>query len=128
MVLSILVGMTTSFPVLEHIIESKRGVLQRCFPYSLQDRISDEREARQIGKLAKAYGGRDIPDEFLPINTHKSTRPDYITFWWRELGLLSLLGFAMVWFICGLTGWIIIPFIFRGFQGSSVKGGETGEG
>jgi hypothetical protein len=34
-------------------------------------------------------------------------------------------GFVTVWFIYGLTGWVIIPFIVRGFQGNSVKGGKT---
>lgn len=122
LLLSILVGIVSSFRVLEHTIENKRGIVQRCLPYGLQDRISDERTQRTAERIMKEQYPYD--SALLPSEAHESFGPDYILFWWRHLAILSLPGFVIVWFIYGLTGWIIIPFIFRGFEVNSRKGGE----
>jgi len=89
----------------------------------LQIGISNEATQRAVERIMKRrylYGS-----DLLPSETHESFGPDYILFWWRHLAVLSLPGFVTVWFIYGLTGWLIIPFIVRGFQGSSAKGDET---
>lgn len=125
LVLSILVGIVSSFWVLEHTIENEHGIVQRCLPYELQIRIGNEKIERIAERITrKAFGYKA---DLLPSKTHESFGPDYILYWWRHLAFLSLPGFVTVWFIYGLTGWVIIPFIVsvRGFQGSSPKGGKT---
>lgn len=127
LVLSVLVGIVSSFPVLEHSIENKRGIVYGCLPYGLQIRIDNELKARKLESLAKEMGS---PREFmewskLHSKAHTYFGPDYILFWWRHLAVLSLPGFVAVWVIYGFIGWVIIPFIVRGFQGSPAKGGET---
>jgi hypothetical protein len=126
LVLSILVGIMSSFPVLEHTIENEHGIVRKCLPYELQIRIRNEQKDRAM----EGYGRKiAYPWEFeevrkLALKTHKSFGPDYILYWWRHLAVLTLPGFFTVWFIYGLTGWIIIPFIVRGFHSSSKKGAE----
>jgi hypothetical protein len=128
LVLSFLVGIASSFWVLEHTIENEQGIVYRCLPYGLQISVNNEWKARATETYGKKIA---YPWEFdevrkLHSETHQDFGPDYILFWWRHLAVLSLPGFVAVWFIYGLTGWVIIPFIVRGFQGSSQKGGETG--
>ena len=125
LVSSILIGIVSSFWVLEHTIESKHGILYRCLPYGLQIGISNEATERVRGKIIKeqSHAAYSI---FVRLKTHQTFGPDYILYWWRHLAVLSLPGFVTVWFIYGLTGWVIIPLIARGFQGSSAKGGGTG--
>ena len=123
LVLSILVGMVSSFWVLEHAIENEHGIVKKCLPYGLQISVNNELEARTTERLVKKVS----PDEFellrrLLSDTHESFGPDYILFWWRHLGVLSLPGFVTVWLIYGLTRWVVIPFVVKGFQGSSEKG------
>jgi hypothetical protein len=126
LVLSILVGILSSFLVLEHTIENEHGIVQKCLPYGLQIRIGNEERARTVERIAKRQYPYDIALlRLLHSKTHQSFGPDYILFWWRHLAVLSLPGFVTVWFIYGFTGWVIIPFIVRGFQGSSAKGGES---
>lgn len=122
LVLSILVGVVSSFWVLEYTIENNHGIVKKCLPYWFQIRIDNEWEARTTERLAeKVY-----PYDFKLLRhffseTHRSFGPDYILHWWRHLAFLSLPGFVTVWFIFGLTEWVIIPFIVRGFQSSSKK-------
>lgn len=103
------------------------GIVYRCLPYELQIKIRDEGKAR----IMENYGKRiAFPWEIMElkklVKTHKSFGPDYILYWWKHLAILSIPGFVAVWFIYGLTRWVIIPFIVRGFQRSSQKGGGTG--
>jgi hypothetical protein len=126
LVLSILIGIVSSFGVLEHTIENEHGVVRRCLPYGLQIRVDNEWKARAM----ESYGEKvAYPWEFVEVRklhskTHDSFGPDYILFWWRHLAVLSLPGFIAVWFFYGVIGWIIIPFIVRGFKANSVKGGD----
>jgi hypothetical protein len=122
LVLSILVGIVSSFWVLEHTIENKDGIVWRTLPYFFQLRIEGEWENRTVERLMKK---RFYDSALLPSKTHESLGPDYILYWWRHLAILSLPGFVTVWFIYGLTGWIIIPFIVRGFKGKSKKESES---
>ena len=126
LVLSILVGIVSSFWVLEHTIENERGIIKKCLPYWFQIRIDNEWEARAMFRSAKKVA---YPWEFAEVRkfhskTHGSFGPDYILHWWRHLAFLSIPGFVTVWFIYGLTGWVIIPFIVRGFHNNSKKGGD----
>ena len=122
LVLSILIGIISSFPMLEYTIENEHGIVQRCLPYGLQIRISNEGTQRTVESIMKKKYPYD--SALLPSKSHESFGPDYVLYWWRHLAVLSLPGFVTVWFIYGLTGWVIIPFIVRGFQGSSPKGGQ----
>jgi hypothetical protein len=125
LILSILVGIISSFWVLEHTIENEYGIVKKCLPYGLQISVDNEWKARTTERLAeKVY-----PYDFKLLHhffseTHKSFGPDYILFWWRHLAIFSLPGFVAVWFIYNLARWVIIPFIVRGFQSSSKKGGN----
>ncbi len=122
LVLSILVGIVSSFWVLEDTIKNEDGIVQRCLPYGLQIRISNEGTERTVERIMKKQYLYD--SALLPSKTHESFGPDYILFWWRHLAALSIPGFVAVWFIYELIRWVIVPFIVRGFQGSSAKGGE----
>jgi len=145
LVLSILVGIVSSFWLLEHTIEydashaviddvgdrleyktsHEAGIIKRCLPYGLYIGLTNEERARTVERWAKKQYFHD--SEILRqvhSKTHESLGPDYILFWWRHLAILSLPGFVAVWFIYGLIRWIIVPFIVRGFQGSSAKGGQ----
>jgi hypothetical protein len=148
LVLSILVGIVSSFWVLEHIIEydashaayvyvgdrleyetsHEAGIIERCLPYGLQIGLTNEEKARAAERLAKESHLRDSDVlellRLLDCKTHESFGPDFILYWWRHLAILSIPGFVAVWFIYGLTAWIIVPFVVRGFQGSSRKGGQ----
>lgn len=114
LVLSILVGIVSSFWVLEHTIENEHGVIRKCLPYELQIRIRNEGIQRTVERIAK----KQYPNysALLPSETHESFGPDYILYWRRHLAVLSIPGLVAVWFIYGLTGWAIIPFIVRGFK------------
>jgi hypothetical protein len=125
LVFSILVGMVSSFWVLEHAIESRDGIVRRSLPYFFQFRIEWESENRTMKRIINQFPPGYFRDEPSQPKTHESFGPDYVLYWWRHLALLSIPGFVTVWFIYGLTGWVIIPFIVRGFQGNSVKGGKT---
>ena len=125
LVLSILAGIISSFPLLEDTIKNKDGIVRRSLPYGLQIMVSNEGIDRAVERaMIRSYGYNSGEHNFAHSKTHESFGPDYILFWWRHLAVLSIPGFVTVWFIYGLTGWVIIPFIVRGFQGSSVKGGE----
>jgi hypothetical protein len=121
-VVSILVGIFSSFWVLEHAIKNEHGIVRRCLPYGLQIRIRDEGTQRAAERIMKRLYPYD--SDLLPSETHKSFGPDYILYWWKHLAVLSLPGFVAVWFIYGLTGGAIIPFIVRGFRGNPAKAGE----
>jgi hypothetical protein len=125
LVLSILVGIISSFWVLEHTIENEHGIVRRSLPYGLQISVDNEWKARTTERLAKkvAYPWEFAEVRKLHSKTHQDFGPDYTLFWWRHLAVLSLPCFVAVWFIYGLTGWVIIPFIVRGFQSCSKKGG-----
>ena len=116
LIFSILVGTVSSFAVLEHAIENKGGIVQRCLPYGLQIRIRDEGIQRTAERMTKQFLNRPL---LLPSKTHESFGPDYILFWWRHLAVFSLPGFLAVWFIYGLIRWLFVPFIVTGFKGSS---------
>ena len=124
--LSILAGMVSSFWVLVHAIENEYGIVRRSLPYFFQFRIGWEWENRAIKRIMNQYPPGYFRDRPSKPKTHESFGPDYVLYWWRHLAILSVPGFVIVWFIYGLTGWVIIPFIVRGFQGNSPKGGETG--
>ena len=133
LILSILVGIISSFPLLEHAIKNPDGIVRRSLPYFFQLRIDNELENRTMESYGKKIidpwerdreGTRGV--DFLRklhSKTHYPFGPDYILYWWRHLAVLSIPGFVAVWFIYGLSGWVIIPFIVRGFQGSSARGG-----
>jgi hypothetical protein len=147
LVLSILVGIVSSFWVLEHTIEydashaviedvgdrleyktsHEAGIVKRCLPYGLWIGLTNEERARTVERYVKKHFPYDS-DSLRQVHskTHESFGPDYILYWWRHLALLTLPGFVTVWFIYGLTGWVIIPFIVRGFKDNSAKGGESG--
>jgi hypothetical protein len=81
LVLSILVGIFSSFWVLEYTIENEHGIVQRCSPYGLQIRISNEGRQRTVERIAK----NQFPYDFallrlLHSKTHESFGPDYILF------------------------------------------------
>jgi hypothetical protein len=119
LVLSILVGIVSSFWVLEHTIKNEDGIVYRCLPYGLQIGVGNEGRERKVERIVR----KEYPYEsaLIPSQTHESFGPDYILFWWRHLAVLTLPGFVAIWFIYGLTRWVLIPFIVRGFQGSSKK-------
>jgi hypothetical protein len=126
LLLSILVGIVSSFPLLEHAIKNPDGIVQRSLPYGLQIRISNEGIDRAVERaVIRSYGYNSGEHNFAQSKTHESFGPDYVLYWWRHLAVLSIPGFVAIWFIYGLTGWVIVPFIVRGFQGSSARGGET---
>jgi hypothetical protein len=150
LVLSILVGSVSSFWLLEHTIEydashaayvyvgdrleyktsHEAGIIKRCLPYGLYVGLTNEEKARTAERLAKESHLR-APEmlellRLLDCETHEPFGPDYILYWWRHLALLTLPGFFTVWFIYGLTRWVIIPFIVRGFKDNSAKGSEPG--
>ena len=125
LVLSILAGIISSFPLLEDTIKNKDGIVRRSLPYGLQIMVSNEGIDRAVERaMIRSYGYNSGEHNFAHSKTHESSGLDYILFWWRHLAVLSIPGFVTVWLIYGLTGWVVIPFIVRGFQGRSVKGGE----
>ena len=127
LVLSILIGIASSFWVLEDTVGNEDGIVYRCLPYELQIRISNEGKDRTTESYGKKIANPwDLIELRKLVKTHKSFGPDYILFWWRHLAVLSIPGFVAVWLIYGLTRWVFIPFITRGFRGSSPKEGKAG--
>jgi len=128
LVLSILLGIVGSFWVLEHTIENEHGIIRQCLPYELQIRVRDEEENRAMASIGEKIG-TGFPWQFAAVQelrskTHGSFGPDYILYFWKQLAVLSLPGFVTVWFIYVLVGRIIIPFIVKGFESGSRKGGQ----
>jgi len=96
--------------------------------YELQIRVRDEEENRamvSIGeKIRTGFPWQFAADKELRSKTHRSFGPDYLLYFWKQLAVLSLPGFVTVWFIYVLVGHIIIPFIVKGFESGSRKGGQ----